>query len=255
MLSDDCRVTKYNSAYRESIDTYLRDEWTSASDIGGEIGGYALTEDEFDATVNKYLYAVQAFAEGSGTDQRRVMGRWRRTTGRPRRRGTRSGMAGRAPRSGARPDREHAATRLHGRAPRGRGPLLRARRREHVHVDREPCGVRSRHLRGRADRAVRRAGHLALSAPAGGPLLVAARRPAGAAHPPIAGRGGRAGRPDTDPRRQSAGAAAAVSAQPRRRRLLRPLPGRRGAARPGKRDPRYPLDPRQRHLLWTESVR
>ncbi len=68
------RVTKYDSGYRDMLGTYLRDEWTSRRDIGREIDGHVLTEDEFDATVNKYLYAFEAFTQESGVTRLTVVG-------------------------------------------------------------------------------------------------------------------------------------------------------------------------------------
>src|SRR6266508_660031 len=68
------RVTKYDSGYRDMLGTYLRDEWTSRRDIGREIDGHVLTEDEFEATVNKYLYALEACAHESGVSRLAVVG-------------------------------------------------------------------------------------------------------------------------------------------------------------------------------------
>src|SRR6266545_3271183 len=39
-----------------------------------EIDGHVLTEDEFDATVNKYLYAFEAFTQESGVTRLTVVG-------------------------------------------------------------------------------------------------------------------------------------------------------------------------------------
>ncbi len=66
MVANHYRVTKYDPSLRDRNDNYLGDEWTDRYDIGTEIGGHVLTEDEFEATVNKYLYAVEAFAHESG---------------------------------------------------------------------------------------------------------------------------------------------------------------------------------------------
>ncbi len=66
MVAHHYRVTKYDPGFRDRIDSYLRDEWTSRRDIGTEIDGRLLTEDEFEGTINRYLYTVEAFAHESG---------------------------------------------------------------------------------------------------------------------------------------------------------------------------------------------
>ncbi len=66
MVANHYRVTKYNPVLRDRNDIYFGDEWTDRHDIGVELAGHVLTEDEFEATINKYLYAVEAFAHESG---------------------------------------------------------------------------------------------------------------------------------------------------------------------------------------------
>lgn len=68
------RVTKYNSALRDRFDSYTGDEWTTRRDIGDEIGGHVLTEDEYLETENKYLYALETFAHESGVRRLTVVG-------------------------------------------------------------------------------------------------------------------------------------------------------------------------------------
>jgi hypothetical protein len=60
------RVTKYNSALRDRYDAYTGREWASRREVGKVVDGHLLTEDEYLATENKYLYAFEAFAHESG---------------------------------------------------------------------------------------------------------------------------------------------------------------------------------------------
>jgi hypothetical protein len=59
------RVTKCDPAFRDQWGAYTRDEWVTVTEIGRDIGGHVLTEQEFHDTVNKYLYAAEAFARES----------------------------------------------------------------------------------------------------------------------------------------------------------------------------------------------
>lgn len=45
------------------------EDWNGPDQIGQEFEGRVLTAEEFDATVNKYLYAVEAFAGASGVTE------------------------------------------------------------------------------------------------------------------------------------------------------------------------------------------
>ncbi len=74
MVAYHFRVTKYNPSFRDRNDLYLGDEWTNWHDIGRELDGHVLTEDEFEAAINKYLYALEAFAHESGVDYLTVLG-------------------------------------------------------------------------------------------------------------------------------------------------------------------------------------
>ncbi len=73
MVANHYRVTKYNPSFRDRNDMYFGDEWTDRHDIGSDLDGHVLTEDEFEATINKYLYAVEAFAHESGVSQLTVV--------------------------------------------------------------------------------------------------------------------------------------------------------------------------------------
>ncbi|MBO0440216.1 hypothetical protein [Candidatus Enterococcus ikei] len=52
------RVTKYNPKYRNSKGVYLKDEWTSITDIGKEFNGVQLTMDMYLAIENAYTQIV-----------------------------------------------------------------------------------------------------------------------------------------------------------------------------------------------------
>jgi len=57
------RITKYNPAYRNAEGHYLRDEWTSASDIGKSFHGEILTLDDYLQVENAYVDTVMKFLE------------------------------------------------------------------------------------------------------------------------------------------------------------------------------------------------
>jgi hypothetical protein len=69
MLKYHYQVSKYNPWPPDD-----HEEWTGPHQIGAEFGGQVFTEDEFEATVNKYLYAVELFATKSGVDRLTVVG-------------------------------------------------------------------------------------------------------------------------------------------------------------------------------------
>lgn len=74
MINYRYRVTKYDPAYRDEWGAYTRDEWASRRDIGQEIGGYVLTDDDYLSTENRYLYVLTAFAQESGVSHLTVVG-------------------------------------------------------------------------------------------------------------------------------------------------------------------------------------
>jgi hypothetical protein len=69
MIKFHYRVTKYDSSLRDAHDFYGREEWFGWYDIGAEIGGHVLTEDEYQAVENKYLYAAEAFIQEAGAER------------------------------------------------------------------------------------------------------------------------------------------------------------------------------------------
>ncbi len=57
------RITKYNPAYRNAEGHYLRDEWTSASEIGKSFLGEILTLDDYLQVEKAYVDTVMKFLE------------------------------------------------------------------------------------------------------------------------------------------------------------------------------------------------
>lgn len=58
------RITKFNLTYRDEKGVYQRNEWTSFNDIGNN-----LTLNEYIATENKYIKAVQLFMKCLGINK------------------------------------------------------------------------------------------------------------------------------------------------------------------------------------------
>lgn len=69
MIEFHYRVTKYDSSLRDAHDFYGREEWFGWYDIGEEIGGHVLTEEEYQEVENKYLYAAETFIQESGVER------------------------------------------------------------------------------------------------------------------------------------------------------------------------------------------
>src|SRR5438876_10123615 len=55
------RITKYDPAYRNAAGAYLKDEWTSVSDIGKSFDGKALTVEEYRSVENAYVSTALRF--------------------------------------------------------------------------------------------------------------------------------------------------------------------------------------------------
>ena len=52
------QISKYNPEYRTQEGKYLKDDWTSISDIGCTFGGDMLTSDKYIDTENNYIEAL-----------------------------------------------------------------------------------------------------------------------------------------------------------------------------------------------------
>lgn len=63
------RVTKYSPTYRDERGRYLRNDWTSVSDIGKTFDADILTVDKYLVTENAYIDAVKVAMESVGVDR------------------------------------------------------------------------------------------------------------------------------------------------------------------------------------------
>lgn len=52
------RITKYNPIFRDERGSYVKDEWTSISDIGKEYCGKTFTIEQYLKTEDKYINAI-----------------------------------------------------------------------------------------------------------------------------------------------------------------------------------------------------
>jgi len=55
------RITKYDPAYRNAAGAYLKDEWTSVSDIGRSFDGESLTVEEYRSVEDAYVSTALSF--------------------------------------------------------------------------------------------------------------------------------------------------------------------------------------------------
>ncbi len=54
------RVSRYNPMFRDCHGVYVRDDWTSRSDIGRSFNGIVLTTEEYQRVEDAFVVAVQA---------------------------------------------------------------------------------------------------------------------------------------------------------------------------------------------------
>ena len=62
------RVTKYNPAFRDERGAYLRETWTSVSDVGKSFAGQALTAGEYLRVEDAYVSTALKFVSEAGLD-------------------------------------------------------------------------------------------------------------------------------------------------------------------------------------------
>jgi hypothetical protein len=60
-MRNQYRVTKYDPSFRNANGAFLRDDWTSYSDIGRIFNGAPLTESEYFAVETAYLLSIEEF--------------------------------------------------------------------------------------------------------------------------------------------------------------------------------------------------
>ncbi|ATL48197.1 hypothetical protein COR50_14070 [Chitinophaga caeni] len=63
------RITKYNPIYRDTSGRFLKDEWTSYTDVGENIGGKVLSIEEYLKVEGAYINAVDLFFKELGITQ------------------------------------------------------------------------------------------------------------------------------------------------------------------------------------------
>ena len=68
------RITKYNPVFRNRHGAYLRDEWTSFSDIGHSFAGVVLTHEEYQRVEDAYVTVAISFLRESGQSRLTVTG-------------------------------------------------------------------------------------------------------------------------------------------------------------------------------------
>ncbi|WKA56531.1 hypothetical protein [Planococcus shixiaomingii] len=69
------RVTKYNPKNRDANGYYtLVDEWTSISDVGKSYQGQIFTMEQYLATEEKYIQAVEVLMQKNGVNKLKVVG-------------------------------------------------------------------------------------------------------------------------------------------------------------------------------------
>jgi hypothetical protein len=62
------RITKYNPAFRDGRGAYLKDEWTSVSDVGKSFEGAVLTFEEYRKIEDAYVSTAVSFVSEAGLD-------------------------------------------------------------------------------------------------------------------------------------------------------------------------------------------
>jgi hypothetical protein len=68
------KVTKYDPSFRNPSGAYLRNEWTSASDIGRSFDGAVLTPEEYRREEDAYVAVALRFVRESGQTSLAVCG-------------------------------------------------------------------------------------------------------------------------------------------------------------------------------------
>lgn len=62
------RITKYNPAFRDERGAYLKDEWTSVSDVGKSFAGVALTFEGYREIEDAYVSTALSFVSEAGLE-------------------------------------------------------------------------------------------------------------------------------------------------------------------------------------------
>jgi hypothetical protein len=62
------RITKYDPAFRDERGAYLKDEWTSVSEVGKSFDGVILTFEEYRKVEDAYVSTALSFVSEAGLD-------------------------------------------------------------------------------------------------------------------------------------------------------------------------------------------
>lgn len=62
------RITKYNPTFRDERGAYLKDEWTSVSDVGASFDGELLTFDQYREVEDAHISTALSFVSEAGLD-------------------------------------------------------------------------------------------------------------------------------------------------------------------------------------------
>lgn len=73
-MRNQYRVTKYDPSYRDANGSFLRDDWTSHSDIGRIYNGAPLPESQYLAVEGAYLLSVEEFLSEAGIETLQLRG-------------------------------------------------------------------------------------------------------------------------------------------------------------------------------------
>ncbi len=68
------RVTKHNPQFRDAGGVYIREDWTSFSDIGSSFGGVIFREDEYLRVESAYVAVAMCFLDEDGAPMLRAWG-------------------------------------------------------------------------------------------------------------------------------------------------------------------------------------
>lgn len=68
------RITKYNPVFRDNKGTFLKDEWTSFSDVGKIFNGKIFTMEEYIKYENSYINSIIWLMECNKIDKLKIVG-------------------------------------------------------------------------------------------------------------------------------------------------------------------------------------
>ncbi len=69
METVELRITKYSPALRDSYGRYLKDEWTSVSDVGKRFGNSVVTLEDYLIVENEYVSVIMQLMQAAGISE------------------------------------------------------------------------------------------------------------------------------------------------------------------------------------------